>query len=57
MRQWILRLTRLSKMLKEDNENKNKNSNIGKEIVSQKRGSYLAPQLGNDIKKSLKNFR
>ena len=42
---------------KEDNENKNKNSNIGKEIVSQKRGSYLAPQLGNDIKKSLKNFR
>jgi hypothetical protein len=42
---------------KEDNENKNQNSNIGKEIVSQKRGSYLAPQLGNDIKKSLKNFR
>ncbi len=45
---------------KEDNENEKQKTNTGKKSVittAQRRGPYLAPQLGNDIKKSLKNFR
>lgn len=45
---------------KEDNENEKQETNTGKNTVittASRRGPYLAPQLGNDIKKSLKNFR
>ena len=41
----------------ENNENKGNTNNDLVKTTAERRGPYLAPRLGMDIKKSLKNFR